>query len=68
MGLLLSRSHFHGENNSPQSVFYTDCKNNLAHAGTLIWDTTCYFKQAMALGKQIVKAACPKSNLKFNLF
>ena len=24
MGLLLSRSHLHGENNSPQSAFYTD--------------------------------------------
>ena len=24
MGLLLSRSHSHGENNSPQSAFYTD--------------------------------------------
>ena len=24
MGLLLSRTHLHGENNSPQSAFYTD--------------------------------------------
>ena len=24
MGLLLSRSHLHGENNSPQFAFYTD--------------------------------------------
>ena len=24
MGLLLSRSHLHGEDNSPQSAFYTD--------------------------------------------
>ena len=24
MGLLLSRSHFHGANNSPKSTFYTD--------------------------------------------
>ena len=30
MGLLLSRSHLHGENNSPQSAFYTDrLKNEL---------------------------------------
>ena len=24
MGLLLSRTHLHGENNSPQPAFYTD--------------------------------------------
>ena len=25
MGLLLSQTHLRGENNSPQSAFYTDC-------------------------------------------
>ena len=25
MGLLLSGTHLHSENNSPQSAFYTDC-------------------------------------------
>ena len=29
MGLLLSRTHLHGENNSPQSALYTDHNCNI---------------------------------------
>ena len=40
MGLLLSRTYFHGENNSPQSAFYTDRLHNWSILSTLYNMTT----------------------------
>ena len=36
MGLLLSRSHLHGENNSPQSAFYTDRRLNQSLVSSVV--------------------------------
>ena len=38
MGLLLSCSHLHAENNSPQFAFYTDRFRKLACPGSWIFD------------------------------
>ena len=41
MGLLLSRTHLYGENNSPQSAFYTGRKGNTWNDP--VTDSACYF-------------------------
>ena len=41
MGLLLSCTHLHGENNSPQSAFYTGRRGNIWN--DTVTDTACYF-------------------------
>ena len=48
MGLLLSSSHLHGENNSPQSAFYTDrLQINLFTPRRLCCNfLTCYYSNA----------------------